>query len=1211
MIFRIKIASVFMLLLSPFSEAACPTPEVYPIAMDGDATLFFKYKDMPVAMRSDKSQIDVRMGVLAPGHAPFEVFGAEGISGISIDVMRAMRKVTNGDLSIKVYKQAECLLDDMALGRLDILAMGTTALLHDRLSKSDKIGTFSDVFLDSPIIVSGMKSYSGIDGASRNNKQVLYSSNVKIAHTALVSSNYIESTTGYRPLSSDFMDIQLAFDSVFFGPNDLLLSDIYSFRFLNEARYGAMQPMDTFGDRKINFSFFVSKKNEPLLSRLNYFMGEFEKNSKSSLISRWFGGIPYSYSMFPIYWSPKERSWIDSKEVIVGFNVNDSPYTFIDYRGDISGISIDILNALSEISGMKFYMVKFDDDSALNKALHNGTIDVVAALPMILNDRYKIKGVTYNSEDAMVLLIPFDKLDADGNFAGESIALDRDYPFPSEISEALGGLNLRLTKSGDLSIKSMVDGKVDGAAVSLHRARYFLSESRNASKYRILKRIGERGIDVGFAFKSDKSMAYSVFKKALSSIPPSQLLRYSSSWKMSPSYPSSSIIQRYDNIILYVLVSFLVVTLLYAAKFMYLKRLLRERNQAANELNEQLVFIRELINSLPHPLQVRDTNGILIYCNDSFVSIIAVDKDRVIGESISDSIRWVLSEAVELEQTYRRVIRGGESIIRELELTFYGEKKYMYEWTIPYKDINGNVKGIISGWIDLTSRKALEDELLDAKNMADRANLAKSIFLASMSHEIRTPMNSIIGFIELVLNSGINSVTDRESLKMAMRASHGLLDLIGDILDISSIESGAIRVVAEDVFIKDFVSSVVDMTVSLAKKKELKLSFISDLDNADVACKIDPVRLRQIILNVVNNALKFTFKGSVTVRLTIVDSMIYIRIRDTGIGIPSDKINDAFKPFSQLHDNINAGYEGTGLGLVISKTLAELMGGGITLSSIEGQGTEVCINIPFIKADNLDAVKIYNSVHHDIEIIQPEVKLTFLIIDDHPSNRILLKKQLEYLHQKVILAENGRDGFNKWMDESPDIIITDCQMPEIDGYQFSKMIRSAEADRGLPSVVIIGFTASGLMDDYDACLAAGMNDCLFKPIGLARLTDIVKKYSALLPEDHHLQLDDVNLSVFGDSEEANKFIAELISINDSDYSELCDAISTSDVEVALSRAHRIKGVGQIMVNRDIVDICEMLESGLKFNKFEVDVKIMLDRLRIIMDKMKKELSAKL
>ncbi|CAC9678515.1 Virulence sensor protein BvgS precursor [Pseudomonas putida] len=384
----------------------------------------------------------------------------------------------------------------------------------------------------------------------------------------------------------------------------------------------------------------------------------------------------------------------------------------------------------------------------------------------------------------------------------------------------------------------------------------------------------------------------------------------------------------------------------------------------------------------------------------------------------------------------------------------------------------------------LALSRGLLEQLRQAKDDAEQASQTKSTFLATMSHEIRTPMNAVIGLLELALEDSRGGRCDTQTLQTAHDSAIGLLELIGDILDISRIESGHVTLQPVPTNLVELVRATVRVFEGNARAKGLHLH--SELPAAPVWVLADPLRLKQVLSNLISNAIKFTDSGEVQASLllpppTDTDSLaVELSVRDTGIGIsPADQAR-LFNTFVQA-DGPRA-RQGAGLGLVISRTLAELMGGTLNLQSVEGLGTKVQVSLQLpacaapVQADQ-----------HDPVLETSSGPLNILVVDDYPANLLLLERQLHTLGHRVTLAENGEIALARWQAARFDLVITDCSMPVMDGHELTRRIRSLEGERGLAACRILGVTANAQAEERARCLASGMDECLFKPIGLRTL----------------------------------------------------------------------------------------------------------------------------
>lgn len=398
---------------------------------------------------------------------------------------------------------------------------------------------------------------------------------------------------------------------------------------------------------------------------------------------------------------------------------------------------------------------------------------------------------------------------------------------------------------------------------------------------------------------------------------------------------------------------------------------------------------------------------------------------------------------------------------------------------------------------DISERKASELALKQSKVEAEEANQFKSQFLANMSHEIRTPMTSILGFLDILLKSPDTSKKQMEFLKIINSSSRSLLHLINDILDLSKLESGKVEYEPEVLDLRALMSDVMKLLNISAEDKGLamELNLESSLERY-IEC--DPLRLKQVLLNLAGNAIKFTRKGSVSIQVVAVqeNQCLQFSVIDTGIGIPAEQIDTIFDQFIQVsHKSYNqAG--GTGLGTTIAKELVELMGGQITVVSQMGTGTTFSFTIPYKPSQFLQAKPLSEPEY------QTNRQFRILVADDIDENVQLLSLNLEESKHQVLTATNGIEAIETYKNKSLDLILMDVHMPMIDGIEATKIIRDMESNTE-SHIPIIALTASAMKTEKKRALEAGMDAIISKPIDFERLFKTIEE---LVPDKSRVKI---------------------------------------------------------------------------------------------------------
>lgn len=398
------------------------------------------------------------------------------------------------------------------------------------------------------------------------------------------------------------------------------------------------------------------------------------------------------------------------------------------------------------------------------------------------------------------------------------------------------------------------------------------------------------------------------------------------------------------------------------------------------------------------------------------------------------------------------------------------------------EDEHGRPRRLIGALQDITSRRRAEAAMVEAAGAAEAANIAKSAFLATMSHEIRTPLNGILGMAQAMANDALSPV-QADRLDVVRQSGEALLAILNDVLDLSKIEAGKLDLEEIDFDLGDLVHGAQAAFTSLANKKGL--SFALDIGPAEGVYRGDPTRVRQILYNLISNALKFTETGEVRVSASHQDGALRLAVADTGIGMTTEVLSNLFNAFVQADATTTRRFGGTGLGLAISRELAELMGGSIQARSAPDRGTTFEVSLPLRRTDALIVEKA--RVEGPVAISPDLKRIRLLAAEDNPTNQLVLKTLLHQVGIQPMFVANGLQAVEAWEAGEFDVILMDVQMPELDGPGATEIIRRKEAGSGRLRTPIIGLTANAMSHQIEQYLTVGMDCVVTKPIDITKL----------------------------------------------------------------------------------------------------------------------------
>ncbi len=512
---------------------------------------------------------------------------------------------------------------------------------------------------------------------------------------------------------------------------------------------------------------------------------------------------------------------------------------------------------------------------------------------------------------------------------------------------------------------------------------------------------------------------------------------------------------------------------------------------ACKQLEDRLRFQADVLSQASDALLAVDNQGLVSLWNPAAATILGVPAERALGQPLAafGAIAWIMDDDTDGES---KPPEANCPRTREFEHAKADGSALVVQASVSVlRDGQGKQTGLLAVLRDVSDTKRFEAELLAAKRKAEQANRSKSEFLANMSHEIRTPMSGILGMTQLALNRCLPDDV-REFLLLVQQAGQSLLDIINDILDFSKIEAG--RMVLE---IRPFAPAA--LVVSTLKPLEVLardkgLSFVYDIA-PDVPATVagDKGRLRQILTNMVGNAIKFTKKGTVavTVRREAAREPDKVRLRfvvkDDGIGIAPDQVRSIFEKFEQASSAAHVQHGGTGLGLAISKALVEMMGGSIQVQSERDKGSVFSFDI--VCGHGVEPVKAEGASMTFLR--KPRPSLRILVVEDDQVNSLFAAHLLESWGHAVEMAANGQQALDLLRTMPFDLVLMDALMPIMDGEQATRRIRAGEA--GNPDIPIVALTAYALQGDRNRFLAAGMDDYVSKPINLEELKQVMDR----------------------------------------------------------------------------------------------------------------------
>ncbi len=800
---------------------------------------------------------------------------------------------------------------------------------------------------------------------------------------------------------------------------------------------------------------------------------------------KWFKVIQEVIDAVPL--TPEERAWLEAHPLIrVAADTRWAPVEFVDEDGVFKGISIDYLKRLSEMLGVEFQFKKDVTWQAAMDAVESGELDMFSSVALTPKREGRYNFTTPYLSMPISIFAGGD-VTYIGNLKalrGKPVAVVEGYAIHEWLRDKHPRIQLVTATSIPAALKMLAAGEVYAFVGNVVTTSYYISELRLNQ----IKVAGETpyAYDQAMAVRQDWPILAGILQKALDAISQNDRDSIFNRW-VSVKYEHG-----FDYSLLW---KILIPAFLVVMMFFYWNRRLSkevvERKRAekrAEERTAELKKLSETVEQSPVTVVITDKNGTIEYVNPTFCEKTGYSAKEAIGQNPR-----ILKSGTNPESYYKDLwdtILSGRTWRGELLNRKKNDEEFWESASIsPIKNDDGEITHFVAVKEDITAKKQMEEELIQSKRAADEANKAKGDFVANMSHEIRTPMNAVIGMTHLALKTELTP-KQRDYLNKIESSANSLLGIINDILDFSKIEAGKLDIESVEFNLDNVLDNLANLVTVKAHEKENVEVLFNTAWEVPRFLVGDPLRLGQILINLANNAVKFTESGEIIVSTELVSQnedqvTLKFSVSDTGIGLNEEQIAKLFQSFSQADTSTTRKFGGTGLGLTISKRLTEMMGGKIWVESEPGRGSTFSFTANFGLGKEKAEKRLVPS---------PDLQgIKVLVVDDNASSRQILEKILESFSFEVTLAASGEEGLAELestaKDQPYDLVIMDWKMPGMDGIEASKRIKHHKDLGNIPPIILI--TAYGREEIMQQAEQLGLEGFLLKPVSQSVLFDTI------------------------------------------------------------------------------------------------------------------------
>ncbi|TIN52222.1 MAG: transporter substrate-binding domain-containing protein [Mesorhizobium sp.] len=1113
----------------------------------------------------------LHVGVWGPPHPPLSEGMGHGLfSGIAADYLALLEDSLKVNVKLHYYNQSRDAFQALRRHEIQMVAMW-----NPELWPNAELVTTPPWLLDKSVLMTTRERADNVPEESPKTLGLMTDTNASPA----LRRHYPGSTLRFQSWYPSAVSA-LAFKQI-----DALWINRASAEYLTQYhqaqgirwRYSPALP-------NLNMSFGVDRQLPQLVEAIDAVFKHIPLASRLRITTSWGLNRSFVITANPLALDREEENWLrEHSQIQVILDSRQRPLSFLE-DGTPAGLVVDLLNQFSEQYDIHFTILTAGSDDELNALKQNNPDALVlrqlADVSQKTSATMAMTSPLLTTPAVVVMDQTIKRPDDFAQLKGEKLAIMADDPLRPWLETWYPTIKLVSLTHMDDALARLKKGEVRGVIAPQFIANYLVTR-HHPTRFHLAVTVPVPLIDVVIAAQTETSQPVNILNKALADMQPQALMQLAGDWRQaaidnSETWAQSSLL----NSLVWGVLLLLVVTGCWLW-IQYLRAALRRGNVLQRQLTEQLRFTQALIDASPVALYVRDRNGHLLRYNQAWADTIGQPGDAFQGQPVTAIDMVEPAVLANLEAKYQQALQDGQPQNWADSFTINNQTRYLQGWVVPWHDSQGEIGGLIGGWLDVTEKELLIAQLSETKSNLEQAIGSKNAFMQSMGHEVRTPLSVITGLLEMELQALDARHEHNENLNLIWESSLNLLSLIGDMFDVFRADNPQLNGTMRSTHLPQLIHSTVALYRQQAEAKGITLNVLIELSTERFTT--DPLLIIRILSSLLRNAIKHSngqdidvevYEGSKEPNATTIP--LVIEVCDRGEGIDEHLIEDIAR--RAHHVTLKSEWTDTGFSLPACLYMAHAAGAEVRIDSEPHEGCVVSLH--------------FNAVPAASKVLTPPPvehmrSLHILGVDDYPPARRALRQRLESWGHRVSLATQGAEALSMWQQNPGryDVIITDCTMPEMDGYELAQQIRHTEQLYGHPPVPIFGLTAMSGAETAARCIDAGMNEYLEKPLTAEKLQTLLDRYFAGSSAKPALE-----------SDATRALQAEMVEVNRQDASQLTQWLAQKNRDKVGRMAHRINGGARMMSMTSLQQACEQLETACNDDRPWQEIDLLVNRV---------------